>query len=64
MISATLLSAPSDIIKVDPDLKNIMHNGITVYGSRDVATQFAKLVNEFSDVFNNSEDTVDMPESD
>ena len=54
--------AISTLPRIDPNLEHVMANGITVYGTPDVATQIASVAEEFPEIWEDQGTTVDVPE--
>lgn len=47
---------------IDPGLKHILPNGITIYGTKNTASEIVKVVNEFPEIWIDRGTTVDIPE--
>lgn len=48
--------------QIDLKLEHVMPNGITVYGTPEVATQIASVADEFPEIWEDQGNTVDIPE--
>ena len=60
-ISNSSLMKP--FISVNSTLKNVMYNDITVYEGLTTAEQINRVADKFTDIFIDSEDTVNISES-
>ena len=54
--------APTALHVTDPALEHVMPNGITIYGTPDVAQQIADVAMEFYEIWTDRGTTVDIPE--
>ena len=48
--------------KVDPNLEQVMHHGVTVYGNQHAAGKIMAVVDEFPEIWTDRGTTVDVPE--
>ena len=48
-------------IAIDPALKHVLPNGVTVYEDLDTVARIAEMVNAYPSVWNNQSTTVDIP---
>lgn len=54
--------AESTYTQIDPNLEHVMPNGITVYGTPEVASQIASVAEEFPEIWQDQGTTVNIPE--
>lgn len=60
--STATTTAGTSYPQIDPKLEHVMPNGITVYGTPEVATQIASVADEFPEIWEDQGTTVEIPE--
>lgn len=60
--SAAPASATSTTVGIDPALEHVMPNGVTIYGTPDVAAAIAAVANDYPEIWTDQGTTVDIPE--
>ena len=60
--SQPLTNSTGSTTSIDPQLEHVLDNGITVYGTPEVASQIAAVAKEFPEIWEDQGATVDIPE--